>query len=216
MKRLLSIIPRKVLMSLGAIVGLLAALSVLVPVLGGARDEAISRNIILGDGISGTRTQIAQARADQEYVVANQAQYEALLKSDRLIPHTRRTALVELQRIARQRGLTDFGYNFTSAASDSPLAATAQPTSAAYRVSIESIEMRVAAPLDGSIYGFLSDIYDSFPGAAVLSSAVVRRLRVLTDQELQAVSAGSARLVTGEVSLLWRTAQAQEKAEGGK
>jgi hypothetical protein len=216
MKRILSTIPRKVLISLGSMTAMLALLVVLIVVLGGARDEAISRNIVLTDGIANTRTQISQSRTDHDFVTANLEKYETLMKSDRLVPHTRRTAVVELQRLGRERGLTDLTYNFAAATADSPLAATSQPNSSAYRVSIESIDLRVAAPLDGAIYGFLTDIHDSFPGAVVLSSAVVRRLRVLNDQELQAVSAGSARIVTGEVKLLWRTAQAQEQPDGAK
>lgn len=210
MKGLLTL-PRKVLYAVAAIIGSLLLFAVLYPTLGSARDEAINRQARLNAGIGQVNTNIAQVAADSNYVTANKAEYEALVNSDRLIPHTRRTAVIALQEAARARGLTALNYSFTIAPATSLKSAEAQPTSGAYKLSVEDVALKVGAPIDGYIYGFMSDIGNSFPGGAVIEAVVVRRAPRLTDAILNTISRGQdARLVEGEIQLSWRTAQAQE------
>lgn len=216
MKRLLSEIPRHVLLSVGVIVGAGAIFAVLLFVLGGARDAAVADNARLTSEIQRTQTAIAQAQGDHDYVRTNQAKYEDLLKSDRLVPHSRRAAVVELQRIAQRRGLTSLGYSFSAAASNSLQSVSAQPATAAYRLSVEDVLLKVGAPVDGAIYGFVSDISQAFPGAAVVELVTLKRAPRITDQALAALAEGrDSGLVSGEIKLSWRTAQAQETKDGG-
>lgn len=219
MKRLLITIPRNVLIS--TIVLLVSALvfGASFHFLGGARDSAIAENARLTTEIQTAESGIIRAKDDYQYVVDHQADYEKLIKSDKLLPHTRRAAVVELQKVASQRGLTTLNYSFSAAAATSAQAVMAQPKSGTYRVSVETVELKVGAPYDGAIYGFISDVTEAFPGSAVLDSVSLARAQGLTDAALSAISSGQeAQLVTGEIRLSWRTAQADEKpaAAGAK
>lgn len=202
MIRNLGNLPRHVLISSGVILGALLLFAILVPVLGGARDDSFSENSRLQGEISRVRTALNQSKTDQDYVKNNVEAYESLLKSDRLVPHTRRVAVVELESAARTFGLTALNYSFSAAAANSLAVATSQPASGAYAVSIEAVSLKVGAPLDGPIYRFVVSIADRFPGAAV-----VQRMQ-LARAEGAAATGGA---VQGEVTLSWRTAQAQEK-----
>jgi hypothetical protein len=219
MKRILSTLPRNVLIS--AIVLLVSALlfGAAVHFLGGARDGAIAENARLATEIQTADTGIIRAKDDYQYVVDHQAEYEKLIKSDKLLPHTRRAAVVELQDVAAQRGLTTLNYSFSAAGANSLQAVAAQPKAGTYRVSVETVELKVGAPYDGAIYGFIADVTEAFPGSAVVDSISLARAQDLTDTALAAISAGQeAQLVTGEIRLSWRTAQADEKpaAAGAK
>ena len=200
MMRALKNLPKHVLISLAVIIATAVIYGILLPTLGGARDEAFADNIKLGSEITRINGVIKQSTADKEYVVENQAQFEALLKSDRLIPHTRRAAIAQLEDAAHVNGLTTMSYDIGLVAANSLAAAASQPTGGetAYRVSVEEIILKIAAPLDGAIYRFLADISDSFPGAAIIQSAALAR---------------SGQTVQGEIKLSWRTAQALEKKE---
>jgi hypothetical protein len=212
MNRFLSNTPRPVLISVAVIVAVLVLLAVLVPVLGGARDEAFAENAKLQNEIGTAKKAIVQAKDDLAYVQENVTAFEALLKSDRLVPHTRRAAIVRLEEAARANGLTSFSYSIGAVAATSAKAVGNQPTSDAYHVSIENIQIKLGAPFDGSVYRFLVDVADSFPGAAVLDLFSLKRPGVVSADALDAVSSGrDAKLVEGEVVLSWRTAQAKEK-----
>ncbi len=212
MMRTIKSLPRVVFRSACTIVAALVAFAVLWPVLSGARDDAFDANRRLTSEITQTNRTISQAKADQEYVNENKAQYEALLQSDRLVPHTRRAAIAELENAGRAYGLTALNYSIGAVASNSPTAVASQPGSAAYRVSVENIALKVGAPIDGAIYRFIDDIAESFLGAAVIQSVTIRRAGEIDSAALAAVSAGrGAQFVEGEIEIHWRTAQPQEQ-----
>ncbi len=217
MKAMLEDIPRLVLISVSTIVGALVLFGILLPTLGAARDAAIVRTASLSQQITttnGTQTQLA---ADVQFVLDNQAAFDELIQSDRLIPHTRRTAIAELQRLAVARGLTNLNYSFQAAGEASPEMAGSQPASGAYKVSLEQVELRVGAPFDGPIYGFINDLTKSFPGSAVVQSITMSRPPQVTDTALKDVSDGrDSRLVEGTVLLSWRTAQAAAEDASGR
>jgi len=219
MNRLISTLPRKVLISAAVIVAALIALTALLPLLGGARDEAFAENSRLNSEIARARTGITQAKNDAEYVAKNTEAFEALLKSDRLIPHTRRAATVALENAARASGLTALSYNIqAAAAANSPQAVQSQPTTKAYRLSVENIELKIGANIDGAVYRFVDEISRAFPGSAIIQDVTVSRAQVITAESLNQVSRGQdAKLVESTINFSWRTAQAEEEgaAAGG-
>lgn len=213
MKRILIDVPRSVVTSVATLMLVGVAFALLYFTLGSATTAAIELNARLLSNIQQANGQIGQTSADIKYVGENIEQYEMLLNSDRLVPHTRRVAVLELQRLAQQRGLTTLNYKFSAAAAGSPRLAQAQAATDAYRLSVEDIELSVGAPTDGPIYGIIVDMMDAFPGAAVLQSMSLTRAPTITDEALEAVSQGSdSKLVSGLVKMTWRTAQAQEEA----
>ncbi len=216
MRRFIPDLPRNVAIAFATLAASLVLIALSVVFLGGARDAAIAENGRLTNEVQAVRGSINTARQDHEYVVANQEKYEVLLKSDRLIPHTRRAAVVELQRIAQMRGLTTLNYEFAGVVSDSLESKQAQPANAAYRLSVEQVTLTVGAVIDGAIYGLVSDISEKFPGAAVVENVTLARAPVVTEEALLAVAAGAeAKLVEGKILFLWRTAQANEPAANG-
>lgn len=218
MKRIFGDIPRTVIVSVGVLAcsGLLflALNFTLIAVLRGAIEE----NTRLTQSIEQAKNRTSTAQADIKYVGANQAKYEELLKSDRLVPHTRRVAVLELQRVARAHGFTQLTYQFSDVGQNSVTAAASQPVTGAYRLSVEEIELAVGTPVDGAVYRFIADITDRFPGSAVVQEVTLQRAPSVTSDALNAVSSGAdSGLVKGEIKMVWRTAQANEKAgEGAK
>jgi hypothetical protein len=209
MIRVLTSLPRPVLISAATLAGVLAVFAILLPVLGGARDGAFAEHNRLNGEIARVNTAISQAKSDIEFVAANKEKFEALLESDRLIPHTRRAATMELESTARLNGVTSLSYNIAAAAAPtSAKAVSSQPTSGAYRVSVEDIAMKVAAPLDGSIYRFMTDLTDQFPGSAVVQSFSLSRGAKSGFGDLSSQDS-----VAGDIEVSWRTAQAEEKKE---
>lgn len=210
--------PDHVLRSLFVIGGALVLFLVLFFTLGSARDSAVNENAQVTNEAAQVKANLTQAKEDRDFVLKNKERYDALLSGDRLIPHTRLTAVRHIQEVALQRGLTDLKYDFTAAGNASLLAASNQPTAGDYHVNVETIKLDVGAPVDGKIYGFLADIAGSFPGAAVIQEVDLSRAAQVTSAMLDAVSRNEdAGLVKGQVILLWRTAQANEnKAEPGK
>jgi hypothetical protein len=216
MNRIFASVPRNVLISIAALLVALVSFVILSLTLGAARDAAIIANQRLSAQIQQATTSIISASADRDYVAANIETYETLLKSDRLIPHTRRAAVLRLQDAARVHGLSALNWTFNAASDTSPQAALAQPSSAAYRLSVEEIALKVGSHSDGPIYAFVSDVTKSFPGSAIVQSVVLKRAPQITDAALRAVSEGrDSALVEGEVRLIWRTAQAQDPSEQG-
>ncbi len=215
MKNILVDIPRTVLISSAAIVVSIVLYGILSLTLSTARDSAIVEHSSLTQQISNAEISLTQSFEDQRYVLENQARFEELMQSDRLVPHTRRAAIEELSRLANERGLTNLNYTFESAGEASPVAASSQPASGAYKVSLEQLEMNVGAPFDGPIYGFIHDLTNSFPGSAVVQSLTLARARQVTDLALRDVSEGrNSRLVEGTIQVSWRTAQAENAEEG--
>lgn len=137
-----------------------------------------------------------------------------MLASDKLVPHTRVNAAQQLEALARQRGLESLNYNFIAAADQSLASVKSQPTTGGYKVSVENVELKLAASLDTPVYGFLMDLGDDFPGAVVIQSFTITRQPTVTDTAIDRLSHGlSSGLVNGEVKLIWRTAQAVEEAK---
>lgn len=207
--------PRKVLISTALLVFGLVLLGVLFPLLTGADEDADTMAARLNNEITQTRSQISQAITDQKYIAEHQAEYEDLLKGDRLVPHTRRAAVAELQKVASRNGIS-LSYVFQAPSANSLTAAQSQPTTAAYRVSVESISLKISAATDGAIYRFLEDIADSFPGSAITQSVRLSRVPDLTAGIMANLASGKdAGIVTGDIEVLWRTAEAQEQPGGG-
>jgi len=200
--RTLQNLPKKVLTALGVIVGALVIFGLSVSLLGVARDDANIENSRLKSEIARVNSAITTAKVDQEYVTQNTPRYEQLLKGERLVPHTRRVAVLALEEKARAFGLSGMNYSVEAAAASNSLqAAAGQPTSGAYVLSLQDIKIDIKAPLDGAIYRFVDDIASTFPGAAVVRDTVLSRGATAKDG------------VTGLIILSWRTAQAQEKKE---
>ena len=199
MMRFLTSLPKKVLISVGVIAAALVIFAIALPLLGGGLDDAEVANTRLQAEIGRVTKAVAQAKVDQLYVSENIERYETLLRSDRLIPHTRRVAILDLENKGRLNGLTAMNYSIGALPGSAAASAAGQPASGAYRVSMEEIKLKVGAPYDGSVYRFIDAINQAFPGAAVIQ--VVNLSRGIT------ASAG----VEGEINVLWRTAQAEEK-----
>jgi len=172
--------------------------------LGGARDDALAEESRLQNEIARITTAVTQSKADIAYVNENREVYEDLLKSDRLVPHTRRSAIVDLETKARTSGLTALNYSINAVSVNSPRAAANQQASGAYSVSMEEISLKVGAPLDGSIYRFIDAISASFPGSAIVHTISLARGPAFTSG------------VQGEIGVSWRTAQAEERGEGNQ
>jgi hypothetical protein len=216
MNRLLNLAPKPVLISAAVLVFAALMFAILVPVLGGARDDAVALGQKLASDISGARTKVATLIADQQYVAEHLEEYEALLASDKLVPHTRRAAVVALTQAATAHGVTGLNYSFVAADALSRAAVASQSSSGGYTVAVETIDLKIDAPLDGPVYRFLADIMETFPGFLTVNSLTLARAPEISGAALAAVSAGApSELVTGEISLSWRTAQA-DKSSGAE
>lgn len=215
MKRLLSAIdlPKPVLIATSVIVVVLILIAAAVPLLGGARDDAQMLTTRLNSELQGANSAIRQNREDVAYVTENVARYEALMKGPLLVPHTRRAAVAHLQEIARQYGLSRLNYSFTAAASNSLAAVQNQSQAGGYTVGVESIQVDVAAAVDGQIYRFFDDILTAFPGSIVIEQFTLSRNPFITEGDLALIAAGQGGLVSGEARLSWRTAQAVQTEE---
>lgn len=211
--------PRKVNISVATIGISLLFYVIMLFTLGSANDDA-SRDVSrLKQELATAKTNLQQAKVDQEFILANKERIESLTQSDKLIPHTRRTAIRQMQSLALEFGLDTLNYNFAAAGVQSAQAVSAQPRGDMYRVYVENIELVVGAPLDKNIYSFIAAVHDDFPGSMVLSSVDLQRARTVTPEALNAVSLGqSSGLVTGKILYSWRTAQQnkEDKKAGGK
>jgi len=217
MTRLLNLAPKPVLIATATIVFALLMFAVLVPVLGGARDGAVALGEQLATEITTAQSKLTGLSADEQYVVDHQAEYEALLTGDKLVPHTRRAAVVALTETATVHGLNGLNYSFTAADALSRDAAAAQSSAGGYTVAVETIELTIDAPIDGPIYRFIADIMQTFPGSLTVGSITLARAPAISAAALAAVSAGlPSQLVTGEISLSWRTAQADKTSAQDK
>jgi hypothetical protein len=204
-------LPKPVLISVLVMAGSLFLLAFLWFTLGDATDTAEQDVIRMRGEMSSTQAKVKQSREDYEFVTKNQQRFEALMASDKLIPHTRRTAIRQLQALAVEFGLTSLNYNFQAAGVQAPDAVSAQPKSDDYRVYIENIELSVGAALDQSIYSFLAAVYDDFPGSMVIAALDMQRPLRVEAEALNAVSRGEdSKIVEGKIVYSWRTAQKQD------
>ncbi|MBX7197993.1 MAG: hypothetical protein K1X51_01295 [Rhodospirillaceae bacterium] len=205
-------LPRKVMISLAVLVSSAVLFVILLEVLGGTLDGAVTESARLKRSIDQATRDAASANADYKFVTENTEQFEKLMKGDRLVPHTRRDALKQLQSLAQEHGLTEMTAEFAAANDRAapPTANQAQTQAQAYRVSVESIKIKLGSPLDGQIYGFTADLRRNFPGSAVLTSLKLSRPPKVTADMLAQISKKGA-IVTGEMDLVWRTALANEQ-----
>jgi type II secretory pathway pseudopilin PulG len=183
----------------------------LLPTLGASLDQAIVQNKKLQSDIAQAGKVGNQARADYKFATENREKFEAVLQSDRLIPHTNRDAAQKLQTTAVQDGVTALTWQFGAVAALSAASVTSQVKQSGYRVDVQSIGLHIGAPLDGQIYRFIADLDRGFPGSVVLASVSLARPEKLTNDAINGIGrVGTPGLVTGEISLLWRTAQAND------
>jgi hypothetical protein len=215
MKLLTDRMPRKVAVASIVMTLTLVAFAVLFFVLGGAHDDAMEANANLKKNLDQISRNAKQSKDDRQFILDNKEKYEALLGGDRLIPHTRRTAMAQMQSLALQRGLTNLSYNFTAAGERN--ANVAGPViTGGYKIQVEKVDLKVGAALDSQVYDFMLDLADSFPGSAVVEQFTLERAPDITTDALNMVSRGrDSGLVKGEVHFTWRTAQAQDTDKKG-
>lgn len=214
-RRILESIPRQALQGICVLLGTGVLFILSAIFLGGARDDALMEGRRINDEITRITKSITQATQDVEYVEQNKDRYETLMKSDKLVPHTRRAALTAMREAAAPHGLENsLNFTFSAANASSLESASSQPTSGAYRVNVETITLTVSAPYDGAIYRFLDDVTTTFPGSLALESLKLSRAAEVNESELSQISQGTGRLVTGDIVLSWRTAQKEEEKSG--
>jgi hypothetical protein len=206
--------PRRVVFSVLVLAALFLASLLLFPLLGGTHDSVLERNEQLKASINQTSRNLGQFKDDHQFAEKNLDKYLALIHSERLVPHTRRVATTELERLAIARGLTSLAYNFEASNKDGAAGALNNPVTGGYVLQVDRIELTLGAPLDTQIYEFAMDLGDYFPGAAVVDRISLTRLPEVSTATLNQVSKGEdSGLVKGEISLTWRTAQAQESEQ---
>jgi len=187
---------------------------VLVPTLGSVRDDAETAAIRLQNELSSIQQNLRQSKEDFDFIAANQNRFESLMASDKLIPHTRRTAIRQMQSVAVDAGLTALNYNFQAAANLAPEAASSQPKNDLYRVNVENVELTLGAPIDQSFYSFIASVYEQFPGSMAITEVEIERSPGVTTEALNLVSRGEdSGLVKGKLKYSWRTAQQNKQEE---
>jgi hypothetical protein len=208
LKTLADSMPRKVMISCFVLAGTLLMTLILVPTVGGLHGDILDTNTHLKTSIKKLSDNLATAKDDHQFLVDNHERYDALISSDRLIPHTRTVAMTQMQKLAIVRGLTTLNYNFKLQGEGGQ---STEKVMGGYRLHSEVVELKIGAPLDTQIYDFVTDLGESFPGAAVVEEVKLERAPALTTEALNAVSSGQeSGLVKGEMTFAWRTAQAQE------
>jgi len=206
--------PKPVAISVTVIAASVLALLLLAPTLGAARNDAQSDVLRLRSELTQAQQNLRQAKDDYDFVVANRQRFESLMKSDKLIPHTRRTAIRQMQALALEFDITALNYSFQAVAGLAPEAALTQPQSGLYRVNVESVELTIGAPLDQSVYMFMAEIHENFPGSMVISELELERAQTISQEALTKVSRGEdSGLVKGKIKYTWRTAQQNKQDE---
>jgi hypothetical protein len=210
--KFLSDLPRHTALGLVGLCAALVVFAVAFPWLGGAQRDAKESQQRLNSELNAQRGALQQSETDRKYILENRDLYDSLLKGDQLVPHARRAAVRQLQTLGANRGLTSLSYSFMASGDQTLAGAQSQPTSKDYKVSVETVDLKVEAPLDVMVFEFMADLAEDFPGAAVLQEFQIARVATVTEEALQSVSSGTAAgLVSGEIKFIWRTAQATEQ-----
>jgi hypothetical protein len=205
-------LPKPVQISIGVIGASLVLFVTLLFTLGSARDTAQSDVVRLRNDLQAVQSNLRQSKEDFDFIVANQSRFESLMGGDKLVPHTRRTAIRQMQSLASEAGLSELNYNFQAAAALTPDAVAQQPKSNLYRVYVENIELTLGAPIDQGFYSFLAAAHDDFPGSMVVTEIDMSRAPVVTKEALNSVSRGDdSGLVKGKIRYSWRTAQQNQQ-----
>ena len=203
--------PRKAAFASLVMIVTLVVFGVLFIFLGGYDDDQIEKNAALKGNLDKVTKNAKMTRDDRQFVLDNKDKYDELLRGDRLVPHTRRVAMSQLQTIALQRGLTTLSSNFTVAANPTTGGAATAAVSGGYRVQVEKVDLKIGASLDTQAYEFMLVLNESFPGSAVIEEFKLDRAPEITTDALNQVARGKdSGLVRGELRFTWRTAQAQE------
>lgn len=209
-------LPKKVALSLAVIGASIAIFILLALTLGAANTQTETDVIRLKNDVVSTQKNLRQSKEDYEFIIANKDKYETLLSGDKLIPHTRRTAIRQMQALALEFGLSSLTYTFDAVGAQTPQVVSNQPQSGLYNVSVEKIELMLGAPLDRSMYAFMAAIHDDFPGSMVLSELELERAPAVAPEALNKISLGSdSGLVKGKAVYSWRTAQQNKEDEKG-
>jgi len=214
MKFLTDRMPRKVAVSSVILAVTVLLFLILLPLLGGAHTDTLATNEGLKATIDQTSQKLRQAKDDRKYVTENTQKYQELLGGERLVPHTRRVAMTAMQKLALERGLTTLSYNFTALGDRSPRGAANAPVTGGYKLQAERVDLKVGAPLDTTIYDFVLDLGEKFPGAAVVEQMILERSPDIGTEALNQVSRGQeSGLIKGNVVFAWKTAQKQEEGQ---
>jgi hypothetical protein len=207
-------LPKPVMISLIVMGGCIVLFVILQLTLNAALGEAVNDVTRLKAELSKIQVALKQSKEDIEFINKNQDRFNALMESQKLIPHTRRTAVRQMQDLASEFGITSLNYNFQAAGAQSPDAAAQQAKSDLYKVYVENIELKIGAPLDGSIYSFIAGMHDDFPGSMVLTEVELARALVISPDMLEKAGKGEdSGLVTGTLKYSWRTAQQNKQDE---
>ena len=184
----------------------------------GALDDAQTDNQRLTREIAQAQHNLSKAKGDYQFILDNKDVYDSLLKSDRLDPpHPPRGCRASCRGSRSSAASRRWSYSFAAAGDQSLKSVTSQPTSGQYHVSVENIELKVGAPLDTQIFDFVLDLAESFPGAAVVQYVEMRRAPEIGEGMLDNVSQGQeSGIVSGDIKVTWRTAQANEPDKKGK
>lgn len=205
-------IPKKVAVSLAVVLSSGLSYVLLLLTLGEAADAATADVARLRNQVATTKTRIETAKDDISFIASNKGRFDALMASDKLIPHTRRTAIRQMQTLALEFGLTTLNYNFQAAGTQGAEAVSSQPKSGDYKLYVENIELTVGAALDRDIFAFLAALNDDFPGSVVILNLEMSRAPLVSAEALNAVSRGEdSKLVEGKLRVTWRTAQRQDE-----
>jgi len=208
--------PRRVKIAAAVLAVSAVGFAALYPTLGMSRDEALERVVNLTNETQSAETAIIRAAGDVTFVTEGKERYERLVAGDKLIPHARRDAVVQLQALGREFGMATVDFSFQGVGAASPTGAQSQPRAGEYRVNVDNIEIAVDAPTDGIIYGFIAALQEDFPGALVVNKFEISRATEVTVSALDLVARGQpSQLASGTVLVTWRTAQRQEQPRQG-
>lgn len=183
--------------------------------LSGALEDSTSMNRRLENDLRSTQAAINRAQDDYVFVEENERRFEEAMASDEIIPHTRRAAARQMQTVALENGLTSLNYNFAAVGGQRGRnQAAAAPSTAAYTLHVENIDLEVGAPLDRPVYAFVEELIRTIPGTAVVREVVLERAETITTDMLNRVAIGQeSGIVTGSIQFSWRTAQANREAQ---
>lgn len=184
--------------------------------LSGALEDATNLNRRLENDLRANQAAINRAQEDYVFVLENDRRFEEAMASDEIVPHTRRAAARQMQTVALENGLTSLNYNFAAEGGQSRARnqAAAAPSSAAYTLHVETIDLEVGAPLDRPVYAFIEELIRSIPGTAVVREVSLQRAETITTDMLNRVALGQdSGIVTGSIQFSWRTAQANREVQ---
>ena len=201
-------LPKPVNIAIAVIGGSLMLFIILLFTLGSVAEDTITVVSRLRNEVAQIQKNEKTAKEDYDFIVANRERFDRLMQSDKLIPHTRRTAVRQLQAHALEFGMSDLTFNFQAVGAQTPEQVASQPKAGDYRVFVENIELKIGAPLDQNVYSFIAAVHDEFPGTMVLTRVALDRAPAITPEALNKVSRGEdSGLVKGTISYSWRTAQ---------